>query len=190
LGAREKGFSMVEVMTTVGLIAVLIGFAVPSYRNAVEKRQITHGAELIVAFVNTIQSESIKRNRAVAVSYATRQQGSWCIGAVLGQSPCDCLETDPAAPAFCALEGGPWVLRHTDVRAENLIQSVSGDGAYVFDPVRGLLTDPADAMTLGLSAAEGQYQINLKVISTGKVSGCLPEPSQGIHGFQPCPQGL
>jgi hypothetical protein len=45
-------------------------------------------------------------------------------------------------------------------------------------------------MTLGLSAAEGQYQINLKVISTGKVSGCLPEPSQGIHGFQPCPEQL
>lgn len=188
--ARHSGFSTAELMTTVGMIAVLVGMAIPSYRDAVEKRQITQGAELIAAFVNTIQSESVKRNHPVAVSYASGESGSWCVGAVLGQAPCDCMETDSSAPAYCTLDGAPWVLRDTDVSAKNLIQSVSGDGTYVFDPVRGLFTDPSDTVTLNLSAAGGDYQMNLNVVSTGKVSVCLPELSNGIQGFESCQQEL
>lgn len=185
-----KGFSTTEVITTVGLVAVLIGLAIPSYRDAVEKRQITQGAELIVAFINSVQSESIKRNRMVAVSYASEPGGSWCIGAVVGQSPCDCNETDPAHTNYCALEGSPWVLRDGDVATKDLIRSVGGDGAYVFDPVRGLFTDSTDVLSLGLGAADGQYQMNLQVVATGKVSICLPDVSEGIQGFHSCPQEL
>ncbi|MEJ8568493.1 pilus assembly FimT family protein [Elongatibacter sediminis] len=190
LRAANSGFGLTELVATVGMVAVVIGLGIPSYENAVEKRRVAQGAEHIAAFVNSVQSESIKRNRMVAVSYATETDGSWCIGAVLGQLPCDCTETRPEANGYCALEGEQWALRDRDIETPNLIRSVSGDGAYVFDPVRGLFTDSSDVMSLGLGAADSNYQVNLDVIPTGRVSVCLPEPSESIQGFNTCSQDL
>lgn len=184
------GFSSIELLTTLAILGILVGLAAPSYQNAVEKRRLSQGAGLIVAFVNTVQSESIKRNRKVTVSYATGEGGQWCIGANFGQSACDCVEKNPAEPAWCGQDGLPWVLRQDDVAADNLVQSVSGDGAYVFDPVRGLFIDRGDMLRLALSAGKGQFQASVSVVSTGKVSVCRPEASAGFHEFQSCPQGL
>lgn len=184
------GFGSIELLMTLGLLGVLLGLAAPSYQSAVEKRRLTQGAELIVAFVNTVKSESIKRNRKVTVSYATGDGGQWCIGANFGQSACDCMEANPAEPAWCGQDGAPWVLRQDDVAADNLVQSVSGDGAYVLDPVRGLFIDSRDMLTLALSAGDGTFQASVRVVSTGKVSVCLPEASSGFREFKSCPQGL
>lgn len=190
LKSGTSGFSSIELLATLGILGILIGLAAPPYHDAVEKRRLTQGAELIVAFVNTVQSESIKRNRQVTVSYATGDGGQWCIGANFGQGACDCMETDPAEPAWCGQNGAPWVVRQDDVAADNLVQSVSGDGAYVFDPVRGRFIDQGDMLTLALSAGEGQFQASVSVVSPGKVSVCLPEGSSGFHEFKSCPQGL
>lgn len=186
---RSSGLGSIELLAALGLIAILFGLAAPSYHDAIDKRRLTHGAELIVAFVAAVQSESVKRNRAVTVAYATGDDGRWCVGARLGQTACDCMETNPAEPSWCGREGVPWVMRDSDVDASNLVQSMAGDGYYVFDPVRGLFTDPDDTLTLNLSVGEGRYQARVSVVSTGKVSVCLPEASLGIHGFQSCPQG-
>lgn len=186
---RIRGFSLHELMVTLSLVAILAAVAVPSYRDAVEKRRITHGAERIEAFVGTIQSESIKRNRMVTVSYGSGGGGSWCIGAVLGQTPCDCMQTDPLDSGFCAIDAAAWVLRDTDVQAKNLISSVAGDGAYVFDPVRGMFLDSADSLVFGLQSGEAQFQMNLSVVNTGKIALCLPPLSDNIPGFKPCTEG-
>lgn len=185
-----SGFGTAELLTTIGLTAVLLGLAIPSYRDAVERRQVSQAAEMVAAFINTAQSESIKRNRPVAVSWALDDDGTWCVGATVGQAACDCTATDPSAPEFCALDDVHWILRDSDVSAQDLVGAVTGDGAYVFDPVRGRFADSADSMTLDLGAANGTYQLRLHVVSTGKMSLCLPEPSGNIHGYQSCPNSL
>jgi type IV fimbrial biogenesis protein FimT len=187
---RGAGFGSAEILVAVSLLAVLAGLAAPAYQDAIEKRRITNGAEQIVAFVNLIQGESIKRNRAVTVSYATQLDGAWCIGATLGQTPCDCTVTDSVAENFCSIDAGPWVLRDSDVQARNLIQSVSGDGAYVFDPIRGMFVDPTDGPVFGLDAGQGQFRMNVSVIGTGNASLCLPEVSEKIPGIKSCPADL
>lgn len=190
LKSGRSGFGSIELLAGLAILGVLIGVAAPSYHSAVEKRRLSQGAELIVAFVQTVQSEAIKRNRKVTVSYATGDGGQWCIGARFGQSACECMETNPAEPAWCGQDGVPWVLRQDDIDADNLVRSVSGDGAYVFDPVRGLFIDPGDMLMLDLSAGDGQFQANVSVVSSGRVSVCLPEGSSGFPEFPSCPQGL
>jgi prepilin-type N-terminal cleavage/methylation domain-containing protein len=180
------GFGLHELMVVLSLVAVLSALAVPSYGEAIEKRRITNGAEQIVSFVRTIQTESVKRNRMATVSYSSEDDGSWCIGAVLNQIPCDCMQTDQSDPGFCAIDSAPWVLRDTDVQARNLISSVSGDGAFAFDPVRGMFRDPTDSLVLGLHSGEGQFRLNLSVASTGKIALCLPSLGTKISGFSVC----
>ena len=186
----SKGFSASELMVTVGLMGILTGLATPSYQDVIEKRRITNGAEQIAAFVSTVQSESVKRNELATVSYVGQEDGSWCIGAVLGQTPCNCLESDPANAGFCSIDSTDWVLRDSDIQAKNLISSMSGDGSYAFDPVRGVFVDPSDSLVLGLDSGEGQFRMNLSVIATGKVAVCLATPSDHIPGFDDCPQQL
>jgi Tfp pilus assembly protein FimT len=183
-----RGFSTYELMATLSLVTILIALAISPFKDAIEKRRITNGVEQIVAFVNSVQSESIKRNRVVTVSYATQEDGSWCIGAVLGRTPCDCMQVDVAEPEFCAINSAAWLLRDTDVQANNLISSVSGDGSFAFDPVRGIFVDHTDTLLLGLHSGAGQFQINLSMIPTGKVSLCQPAVSDKISGFKPCSQ--
>jgi prepilin-type N-terminal cleavage/methylation domain-containing protein len=181
-----RGFSLSELMATLSLLGILTALAIPPYEGAIEKRKITNGVEQIVVFVNTVRSESIKRNRLMTVSYAAQQDGSWCIGAVLGRTPCDCTQSNVSEPEFCAVNSAAWLLRDTDVQAKNLISSVSGDGAFAFDPVRGLFVDHSDTLLLGFHSGAGQFQINLSMNATGKVSLCQPGVSDKISGFKAC----
>lgn len=185
---KSAGLSVIELMVALGLSAIIAAIAIPSYLDAIEKRQITNGAEMILAFVNTTQSEAIKRNRVTTVSYSSSEDGSWCIGAVVGATPCDCTITDTDHANFCAIDSNEWALRNSDVSSANLISSVSGDGSYAFDPVRGIFVNTSDSLKLELDSRGGQFKMNLSVISTGKASICLPHASQDIAGFTQCPQ--
>ncbi len=65
----RRGFTVVELMMSLVLLAIGAALSIPSYREMMEKRQLTHGAEQIMAFVNTAQSEAMKRNQIVTISY-------------------------------------------------------------------------------------------------------------------------
>lgn len=186
----HSGFSMVEVMVTVGLIGVLAGLAIPSYTDSIDKRRISNGAEHIVSFLNLTQSEAIKRSRPVVVSYSKTESGSWCIGARLGATACDCMVTEPSSNQFCSIESTPWVLNDSEFISDQYIQFPVGDGAYVIDPARGLTQNKsdgtADNFELALQAGGGKMQLSIKLVKTGKVSACVADGSYPIGGFKSC----
>jgi prepilin-type N-terminal cleavage/methylation domain-containing protein len=61
--SRQRGFTLVEVMMSVVLMGIGMALALPSYRDMVEKRQITNGAEQLASFINTAQGVAMKTNR-------------------------------------------------------------------------------------------------------------------------------
>ena len=65
----QAGFSIIEVMMSLVLLAITAALALPSYQEMVQKRQLTHGAEQIMAFVNTAQGEA-EAIKAVAAATA------------------------------------------------------------------------------------------------------------------------
>lgn len=168
------------------MAAMLAGLAVPSYLEALEKRQVTNDAERVAAFVSLARSESIKRFDRLTVSYAMQENGDWCIGSQLGEAPCDCTETDASAPGYCAIEGRPWILHHGDLQSGRTVRSLRGDGAYTFDPVRGILVDPEDFLVLALSEDVGRYEVELRVRHAGMPQLCVPAGSKPIEGLDRC----
>jgi len=183
---RVLGFGSVELLLSLALVGILTGLAVPQYQDATEKHRIANGAEQIATFVNTVRSESIKRNRPIAVSYTVLDDGRWCLGAVQGNSPCDCMQSDEAGPGFCTIESSTWRLSDDTVQVDNLISSVSGDGSFTIDPVRGIFVDYRDKLTLGFQSGEGKFQMNLNMVATGRPLLCLSEFSEGIAGYKTC----
>jgi Tfp pilus assembly protein FimT len=174
-------------MMTVGLVAISAALAVPSYRTMIEKRQLTNGAEQLAAFVNTVQGISTRTNRVVTVSYLRTDHDQWCIGAVMDTAPCVCTETSPTSADYCTIDGQKFVLDNSDTNNREFLHEIEGDGAYAFDPIRGLLQDPDDSLTMQVHSDSRDYKLNLMVNNTGRVVLCSMDDSHDVPGYDICP---
>ena len=184
---RHRGFTFVELMISTLLVAIGTTLAIPSYRDMVEKRQLTNSAEQLAAFVNSTQSIASRTNQIVTVSYSRTANDDWCIGVIAGATACDCDETDSSASNFCTIDSQAFILNESLSGGSNLVTSVAGDGAYAFDPIRGLLLDPADSLNMVLNSNSGDFALNLMVNGTGRVVLCSTDADHAIPGYELCP---
>jgi type IV fimbrial biogenesis protein FimT len=185
--SRHRGFTLVEIMMSLALMAIGIALAIPSYRDMVEKRQVTNGAEQLSSFINTAQGVAMKTNRVVTISYTRSGHEEWCIGAISGETACDCGETDTAETDYCQIAAQPFVLNNGHTRDIELMHAMTGDGAYAFDPVRGLFLDLDDSLTLELHSTSRDFKLDLMVNSTGRVILCSKDSAHSVPGYQTCP---
>jgi type IV fimbrial biogenesis protein FimT len=76
--SATAGFSLIELMVTVTLAAVLLGIAIPSFRGLiVNNRVITQSNELVGA-INFARSEAITRNSNIVLCRATTAASNVC----------------------------------------------------------------------------------------------------------------
>jgi type IV fimbrial biogenesis protein FimT len=175
-------------MMSVVLMGIGMALALPSYRDMVEKRQITNGAEQVASFINTAQGVAMKTNQVVTVSYARTDDDDWCIGAVSGETACNCTVTDPDDVNFnCQIASQTYILDNTHASDRELVHSVTGDGAYAFDPIRGLFVDLDDSLQMELRSPSDQFRLNVMVNNTGRVILCSNSSDHAIPGYQVCP---
>ncbi|NNK32637.1 MAG: prepilin-type N-terminal cleavage/methylation domain-containing protein [Xanthomonadales bacterium] len=185
--SRQSGFSLVELMMTVVLLAVSLVLAIPSFRDAVEKRQVTNTAEQLVSFINSAQGIAQRTNQVVTVSYDHDDSDDWCVGAVGGATACNCEQTDPLQADYCQIDGMQMVVSDADTGSLEIMHAVSGDGAYAFDPVRGFFADLDDSLTMELRSPTGDFRLNLMVNSSGRVVLCSDDSSHAVPGYAVCP---
>ena len=185
---RHRGFTIIELMMSIVLVAIGTALAIPSFRDQVEKRQVTNGAEQLASFINTAQGVAMKTNQVVTISYARSDHEDWCIGAVSGETACDCGETDTAATDYCQIAAQPFVLNNGHTPDIEFMHAMTGDGAYAFDPVRGLFLDLDDSLTLELHSTNRDFKLNLMVNSTGRVVLCSKDSEHSVPGYQTCPE--
>ena len=183
--SRHRGFTLVEIMMSIVLIAIGMALALPSFRDMVEKRQVTNGVEQLASFVNTAQGAAMKTNREVWVSWARTDTNDWCIGANV-ENACDCTQDNA-----CQINGQEFVIDDSHASAQVLVQSIAGggdDSAYGFDPIRGLMTDLDDSLALEMHSQSGDFRLSLMVNNTGRVILCSPEANYAVPGYALCPQ--
>lgn len=188
--SRNRGFSLVEVMMSIVLLAIGMALALPSYRDMVEKRQVTNGAEQVAAFINTAQGVAMKTNQVVTVSYSHAGADDWCIGAVTGDTACDCEQTNTEAGDFCQIASQQFILDDSIANDRALMFDMVGDGSFAYDPVRGLFNDLNDSLTLQLRSNSEDFRLNLVVSNTGRVILCSASATHSIPGYEVCPQQI
>jgi len=65
--ARQSGFTIVELMITLLVAAILVGFAVPSFRSTIEGNRVTAATNALIATLHQARSEAVRRNARITV---------------------------------------------------------------------------------------------------------------------------
>ncbi len=76
---RAAGFSIVELMVTVTVAAVLLGLAIPSFRDLLINNKVTEATNQLVGDLNLARSEAVRRGTLVAV-ISTSGSNDWSTG--------------------------------------------------------------------------------------------------------------
>jgi type IV fimbrial biogenesis protein FimT len=186
---KASGFTLIELIIVIVIVAIGVALAVPSFRDTVEKRRLSFSAEQISTLLAFAQSSAVKHNSDVMVNfqYTDTDHVTWCIGATLGTTACDCTVTADTT-GRCEIEGVARRLDHTEVLPNttyDLLHAMSINGTavtnnnIVFDPVRGTLVG-LDTVNIQLHSHQGSdgtassrnYHLEVDVLPTGRVSIC------------------
>jgi type IV fimbrial biogenesis protein FimT len=73
---KSKGFTLIELMITLAIAAIVMTIGVPSFREAIRNNRLTAHTNELVASLNLARSEAVKRNAMVSVCKS--QNGTQC----------------------------------------------------------------------------------------------------------------
>lgn len=68
---KADGFTLVELMVTLAIAAILLTIGVPSFSELTKNNRIVTNANLFIASINTARSEAVKRRRYASVCVST-----------------------------------------------------------------------------------------------------------------------
>jgi type IV fimbrial biogenesis protein FimT len=70
---RAHGFTLVEAMVSLSILAVLAGIGMPALMDTVNARRVQGAAQSLAATLRTAQGEAIRRNRIVEVIFTNAE---------------------------------------------------------------------------------------------------------------------
>lgn len=78
---RRRGFTLVEMMVVVALMAILLAIALPSFSNLIEKYRVEGMASALMASVSHARSEAARRGKTVTIQARSGCSGrDWSCG--------------------------------------------------------------------------------------------------------------
>lgn len=191
--AKQSGFTLVELMFTLVVLAILLGIGVPNFRDFVRNSRLTSAVNGLLADLNLARSEAVKRRVPVTLC---KYDGAACVD---DASPFErwIVFVDDANPAAAVstdgngvVDGGEAILREHTV-ADSLNAPAVGHAA-VYLP-SGFPADAADLTQVvfcddrgtaisvgGVSAARG-----LTISATGRAA--VTRDKATIDGLGGCP---
>ena len=111
---------------------------------------------------------------------------TWCLGSTSGATACDCTETDPNETDACVIDAQLQVVSDANLNYPAIMNGMQGDGAFVYDPVRGLMADLTDAVSLELLSRTGKYALDVQLSVTGRLQICSHNSSTTVPGYDVC----
>ncbi|HEX7037014.1 MAG TPA: GspH/FimT family pseudopilin [Pseudomonadales bacterium] len=106
---KTRGFTIVELMVTLAVAAILMGFAVPAFNDFVRQRTMTSAANDLVLAVTFARSEAIRRGGLVSVqAYDDENDNEWGLGycVVVGDEDCEDADEEDVLRRFAPIGDG------------------------------------------------------------------------------------
>jgi type IV fimbrial biogenesis protein FimT len=188
----SRGFTLIELMIVIGLLAILIVFAAPSFVDTLDRRAVINATQALTGQIQQARSLAITRNTTVSMVMTRTSGNSWCFG-LTDAATCDCLELVGTETDACTVRV-PDTNERILIRADQTLfrgvelGDIGGTLIVSFEPTRGLRTD-TNATTIGDSftfqsprGLETQVDVN----RIGRISTCSPSGASLAGGIGPC----
>ena len=99
---RISGFTLIELMVTIAVLAILVAIALPNYQAFVLNSRMTAQANDFLTSLHLARSEAVKRNAAVTMS---ARVGNWANGWRIADAGGNVLREHPALEGASSLGG-------------------------------------------------------------------------------------
>jgi type IV fimbrial biogenesis protein FimT len=183
----QPGFTLIELMVTLAVLAVVLAAAAPSFAEFFDKYRLRGAADAVVSMVSNARAEAVKSDQDVNVAF-TGSGSAWCVGANAAGTPtggnragaaaaCDCTVT-----TACQVSGQRMAVEpdaFPDVKIGTL------PAAMVFDSKLGTVT-PLGSRTVTLTSPKGKYDVQVQVNALGQARSCVPATKPVIAGIPAC----
>jgi type IV fimbrial biogenesis protein FimT len=193
---RARGFTLVELMVAITLLAVLLGLAVPWFGTMIRNSRIRSVSEALQNGLRTAQTEAVRRNRQVVFSLTNAEPGldsaavangaNWAIHTVPPMSN--------AAEVHEFIQGGALSDLATGVQINGPISiCFNSAGRLVANAAPGVpnavctLNAPVYAVTLPNSVAGRERPLQVTVSLGGQVRMCDPAKILSAAAPEGCP---
>lgn len=185
---RNRGVTLIELMVTLAVAAILLALAVPSFTDFFDKARTRGAADQIASLLATARGEAVRLDRDVSVS-SSGTTGAWCLGANQAADPaagqpvpeaaaCNCSTT----PGSCLVGGRTLVITSADyqgVTVDAVDLDVTFDGKL--GTLAGLATDQVT-----VTSPKGAYKVRVDVTALGHARSCVPSGQPAINGVAAC----
>ncbi|MBL4712395.1 MAG: prepilin-type N-terminal cleavage/methylation domain-containing protein [Gammaproteobacteria bacterium] len=173
----QNGFTLIELMISVAIVAVLLTIAVPSFNDFFDKNRLKRATEAVYGLMVKAKAETVTRDMDLVV---TVNSGAWCVG--YAAALCNCALTDPAAAGACSVLVGPTPVLQVIDGANFTGVNFADDfgGGSTFTRIRGT----AGNGTINLTS--GSWALNVIVSIRGRVRICAPNTSTTTMGYSAC----
>jgi type IV fimbrial biogenesis protein FimT len=94
--AASAGFTIIELMVTLTLAAILLGVAIPSFRGMIANNRIVTQSNDLVGAINFARSDAITRNASITLCRTANATATTCAGSLANWT--DWIVRNPSAP--------------------------------------------------------------------------------------------
>ncbi len=161
---RGRGFTLIELMVTIVVVAVLLTIAVPSMREFILSSTLTSYANDVVASTHLARSEAFKRNIPVSMCVSANgtscTTGNWSQGWVVFLNP----------NRNATIDAGDTILQRRQVPSGTGLSITSTGGATLhFDPTGVDVTETTVTICQNTPTAGSQERV-VTMSATGRTS--------------------
>lgn len=109
--ARIRGFTLVEMVMTIAVLAVLITLAAPAFRELMASQRVQTAAADLTTSLARARSEAIKQNTDVTITPTAGWAGGWTVASAAGDA-----EIHAATPGVTITSGAASVTYRSNGR--------------------------------------------------------------------------
>ncbi len=173
---NSRGFTLVELMVTLSVLAIVLAVGVPSFTEMLDKNRVKAASLALYDDIQFARSAAIRNSSEVYVSF-TGSGATWCWGISEGAT-CSCTTANS-----CMVDGINKVVSSSEFTGVSLSATAFATGSSLaFEPRRGLAQNTTGTNYSGgltfKSARDKTITTQLSIV--GRVSQC----STDVGGFQ------